>query len=159
MKKALILAVALALPDAAMAGEASRSVTTSAAPDAVWAAIGDFCGIENWHPAVAECALSEHDGTRRRTLTVANDGGTIVEDLVAWDDENMTYTYKIIEAGPLPVANYESTIKVSPDGAGSRIDWVGTFDAKDLSEDEAVGAVGSHIYEPGLAAIVENAGG
>jgi Polyketide cyclase / dehydrase and lipid transport len=29
-----------------------------AAPDVVWAKIGDFCGIAAWHPAIEKCTLS-----------------------------------------------------------------------------------------------------
>ncbi|RAI00974.1 SRPBCC family protein [Acuticoccus sediminis] len=134
-----------------LAADAARSVTTSAAPAAAWEAVGDFCAIATWHPAVAKCELSEHDGTMRRTLSLEG-GGTIVEDLVGRDDDAMEYTYKIIES-PLPVANYESTIVVTADGDGSRIDWTGSFDPSGASEDEAVKVIDG-IYEAGLTGIV-----
>ena len=31
---------------------------STAAPDVVWAKIGDFCGIAAWHPAIEMCTLS-----------------------------------------------------------------------------------------------------
>ncbi len=146
---ALALAASLFAP-AALAADAARSVTTTADPATTWEAVGDFCAIADWHPAVTECAVSDHDGTPRRTLTL-DGGGTIVEDLVARDDDAMTYTYTIIES-PLPVAGYESTIAVSADGDGSRIDWTGSFEPSGASEDEAVGVMNG-IYEAGLAGI------
>ena len=45
------------------------------------------------------------------------DGAMIVEELVAWDDDAMSYTYTAVE-GPLPVDNYESTITVTEAGEG-----------------------------------------
>lgn len=131
-----------------------KSATTSASPGKVWAAIGDFSGIARWHPVVASAVVEERDGDTVRVLTL-NGGGTIVERLVDWNDTERSYTYAIVES-PLPVDRYVSTLSVSPDGAGSRIDWNGTFDAKGASHDEATGVI-SGIYESGLAAIVEAA--
>ena len=42
----------------AFAIESNVSASSAAAPAAVWAKIGDFCGIGNWHPAIAKCTLS-----------------------------------------------------------------------------------------------------
>lgn len=59
--------------------------------------------------------------------------------------------------GPLPVANYSSTLSVkADDDGGAGIKWVGTFDAKGASDDEAK-AVIEGIYDAGLNAILEKA--
>ncbi|HEY2417652.1 MAG TPA: SRPBCC family protein, partial [Steroidobacteraceae bacterium] len=42
----------------AQAVESKVSKTSTQSVDAVWAKIGDFCGIGQWHPAVAKCELS-----------------------------------------------------------------------------------------------------
>ncbi|KQT50738.1 hypothetical protein ASG43_05520 [Aureimonas sp. Leaf454] len=132
--------------------DVARSTTVSVAPDAVWQAIGDFCGIADWHPAVTACSLSKPGSASVRTLTLAG-GATLSEELVHWDDAAMSYTYKIVE-GPLPVENYTSTIAVSDGGDGSaRIDWSGRFEASGASVDEASGVIAG-IYESGLAALV-----
>lgn len=144
--------VMLAAP--AYAIEVDKTVDSPAQPDAVWATIGDFCGIESWHPAATKCVSSEVDGTLRRTLTLP-DGAELVEDLVSRDDAAMTYTYRIVE-GPLPVANYESTIAVAPQGEGSRISWSGTFDADGATDAEASDIIGG-IYDAGLKGIADAA--
>lgn len=129
-----------------------RSAATAASPNKVWSIIGDFSGIADWHPAVASVRMEERDGESVRVLSL-NGGGTLVERLVAWDDDQRRYTYAILE-GPLPVDRYQSTLSVSAEGEGSRIEWRGTFDAKGASNDEATGVIGG-IYESGLAALVE----
>ena len=108
---------------AAQAIESKASRTTSESVDAVWKKIGDFCGIANWHPAVAKCELSADK--KQRTLTLKG-GGTIVEDLVSWSDKTHSYHYKIVSS-PLPVDNYVSTIHVAAamSGSGSVIHWRG----------------------------------
>jgi len=53
----------------------------------------------------------------------------------------------------MPVLHYESTIQVESTGEGaSRISWKGTFDAKDVSDADAVKAI-EGVYEGGLAAL------
>ncbi|MBY0250254.1 MAG: SRPBCC family protein [Methylobacterium organophilum] len=128
----------------------TKSIEIAAAPKTVWKAIGEFCGIEDWHPAVEKCALSEKDGKTLRTLTL-KDGGTIVERLEARDDEAMSYTYTILE-GVLPVANYRSTIRVVKSGRGSKVTWTCNFRSKGAPNDRASKAI-SGVYEAGLRGI------
>src|SRR6266446_4231052 len=64
---------------AAQALESTATATSKLSADALWAKIGDFCGIAKWHPAVEKCELSA-DG-KTRTLSLKG-GGTIVEALV-----------------------------------------------------------------------------
>lgn len=123
----------------------TRKVSVSA--DAAWAAVGDFCAIATWHPAVAMCELSTNGGTTYRKLTLQN-GATLLEKLVARDDAARSYSYTI-EAGPLPISGYASTIKVAADGSGAILDWVGTFAANGVPDTEAVTIIAG-IYEAGL---------
>lgn len=130
---------------AAGAAEVTEKVEVAAAPDKVWAAIGDFCGIANWHPIIAKCEISEEG--KKRTLTTG-DGGVLLESMDSRDDAAMSYTYRILES-PLPVANYISTIKVTGSGDGSTVEWAGKFDAKGASDEEASKVI-SGIYAAGL---------
>ena len=59
-------------------GAQVRSWST-ARPTQAWAAIGDFCGIAGWHPAIEKCELGEKGGKPIRTLSLKG-GGTIVEE-------------------------------------------------------------------------------
>ena len=135
---------------AAQGIESKASKTTSESVDAVWRKIGDFCGISNWHPAVAKCELSADK--KQRTLTLKG-GGTIVEDLVSWSDKTHSYTYKIVSS-PLPVDNYVSTIHVAAakSGSGSVIHWRGQYTAKGASDADAKKAIDG-IYAAGLTSL------
>jgi hypothetical protein len=135
---------------AAFALDSSVTMTSSMSPDALWKKVGDFCGISSWHPAFPKCVLSA-DG-KQRTLTIAGNGGTILEGLENFDDAKHAYTYVIL-SGPLPVANYRSTISVSPDPKGSSVTWVGKYDAKGIPDADAKKTVDG-AYEAGLKALV-----
>jgi len=136
------LAVASAVP--ALAVDSTYLATSAASVDAVWAKIGDFCGIAKWHPAVEKCALSADGLTRTLSL---KGGGTIVEKQVKRDEAGHSYTYAIVES-PLPVANYVSSISVAASGAGSVITWTGKYDAKGASDADAKKVIDG-IYQAG----------
>jgi hypothetical protein len=147
------VAIGLSLLLAATSAQALESLvrkSSTQSVDAVWRKIGDFCGIQAWAPAIAKCELSADK--KRRTLTLKN-GATAVEELIRWNDAGHTYTYRIVDA-PLPVANYESTIKVTPNkgGAGSVIAWRGKYVAKGAPDVEAKKIIDG-IYESGLAGL------
>jgi Polyketide cyclase / dehydrase and lipid transport len=146
---AISTAAILLSTGAAFALDSSVIMTSSMSPDALWKKVGDFCGIGDWHPAVEKCVLNA-DG-KERTLSLKG-GGAIVERLESVDDANHTYTYTI-RSGPLPVTNYSSTISVSPDPKGSSIKWVGTYDAKGVSDTDAKKVIDG-IYEAGEKALV-----
>jgi Polyketide cyclase / dehydrase and lipid transport len=144
-----LLALGLILAaTSAQAIESKMSKTSTQSVDAVWTKIGDFCGIGQWHPAIASCVLSPDK--KDRTLTLKG-GGTIVEHLVRWSDKLHYYTYKIV-SGPLPVANYESTIHVGKSGSGSVITWKGHYSAKGASDADAKKAIDG-VYDGGLTAL------
>lgn len=135
---------------AAHALESSAKAGSKLSADAMWAKIGDFCGIGKWHPAIEKCDLSA-DG-KTRTLSLKG-GGTIVEVLVKMDAAGHSYTYSIV-SGPLPVDNYTSTISVAADGAGSTVTWVGKYEAKGASNADAMKTI-QGVYDSGLKALAE----
>jgi uncharacterized protein YndB with AHSA1/START domain len=153
MKTTLLAAglLAMSIPSA-FALQASKSVDVDAAPAKVWTAIGDFCGIAQWHPAIASCAPSTKGGKHIRTLALKG-GGTIVEQEVYRHNRQMEYRYTIVD-GPLPVSDYQSTLKVSAHGTGSVITWNGTFKAKGADDATATNAI-QGIYDSGLAALAD----
>jgi hypothetical protein len=135
---------------AAHALDSSAKASSKLSADALWAKIGDFCGIGKWHPAIEKCALSA-DG-KTRTLSLKG-GGTIVEALQKLDVAGKSYTYSIV-SGPLPVANYSSTITVSADGAGSVVTWTGKYDAKGAPDADAQKTI-QGVYDSGLKGLTE----
>lgn len=134
----------------AAALDVSSSATVVGSPSEVWGKIGDFCAIQDWHPAISKCVLSDEGGSTYRTLTTT-DGATIKEKLVEKTDAS--YTYDIIES-PLPVENYRSTISVSAEGDRTKVDWRSSFDAKGASDADAQGVI-SGIYKAGLDKIAK----
>jgi len=82
-----------------------EKVTLNGSAADVWAKIGGFCAIADWHPAVTACEQSD-DTTRILTLA---DGGTMIETKTK--DSKMSYKYTIAE-GPLPVDNYKASFTV-----------------------------------------------
>src|SRR5580698_4008171 len=123
-------AALIASTASAFALESSVTVKSSTPPDTVWKKIGDFCGIKSWIPAVSGCTISS-DG-KQRTVSLKG-GGEVVERLDNWDDAKRSYTYSIL-SGPLPVADYRSTLSVLSDGKGSAVNWHSTYQAKGTSE-------------------------
>jgi len=137
--------IALACTSApAAAIDAMYKTTSAKSPDAIWTKFKGFCDITNAMPTL-KCALSADGQTR--TLTTS-DGHVVVEKLEAHDDAGRTYSYTIIDSGPLPVANYHSKIVIMPEGSGSAIVWTGHFDAKGASDDDAK-KVMEGIYKSG----------
>jgi len=133
----------------------SMSTQLSVPADELWKMIGGFNALPDWHPGVEKSELA--DGGRQRTLQLAG-GGTIVETLVSQDDGSKTYTYEIKDS-PLPVANYVSTINVSPSGEKtSTVEWSSNFEASGAPESEAVKAI-QDMYQTGLDNLKKMYGG
>lgn len=135
----------------ALALDAKVAKDTPASAEAAWAAIGDFCGIGQWHPVVEKCEISGKDGATYRTLFLKG-GGKIYEKQVEFDKVKMTYTYTI-EESPLPVQNYKSTMRVTPKDKGATIEWSGDFDAKDAPDADAIKTM-TGVYQAGIDALV-----
>ncbi len=152
MRTTAIVGAALAccVATGASAAEVTDKARFKASVEKVWAAIGNFCGIASWHPAAAGCELSKKGDTTLRTIALKG-GGQIVEQQLAWDDKGHSYSYAIVES-PLPVAGYKSTMKVEGDGTASQVVWVGSFEAKGASEEEAKKVI-EGIYAAGLDGI------
>lgn len=148
-----LTAVFLAAP-AAFAEDysVSRHVEITGSPEAAWQAIGDFCDIDDWHPAILGCALRADGGSVQRHLTLS-DGGTLVERLVAVDAGGLTLTYAIVSS-PLPLERYTSTLSITR-GDPSIVTWSGRF----TTDDAELEAFFEGFYDAGLAQIAAQFGG
>jgi carbon monoxide dehydrogenase subunit G len=145
---AAVLLVAGTAPSLAL--EVTRTVDIAAPPAKVWDAVNGFCSIAAWHPAVDRCALGYQDSAATRTLTLKG-GGTILERQLQRNDAAMNYSYAIVD-GPLPVANYKSTISVTAHGNGAQVVWTGDFDAKGADDAKATSTI-QGIYDAGLGGL------
>ena len=101
----------------------TRSVTLNAAPGDVWALIGRFQALPEWHPVVASSAKEVIDGVEHRRLGLEG-GGEIMEKSLGADDAS--YGYEIIES-PLPVADYRSILTVTEAGGKAVVTWSSTI--------------------------------
>lgn len=130
------------------AASVSKSIDIKQPADKIWAMIGPFCAIKDWHPAIGEC--TEADGVR--TLTTKDGKGQFIEKETANDPRDMAYTYAI-QKSPLPVSEYTSTLKVTPkDKGSSTVQWSSTYTPEKGKEQDAQSAI-TGIYQAGLSNI------
>ena len=130
--------------------EVNKTATVNAGLDKVWASVGDFCAIQDWHPAIDQCEAYDDHGTMYRTLTLG-DGGKISEKHAGTEANSYSY---FIKKSPLPVKTYKATFMAEADGEGTKITWTARFKAKDASDEEARGVI-EGIFDAGLASIQE----
>jgi hypothetical protein len=125
----------------------SMSAKFPVSAEKMWEVIGGFNALPTWHPAVKESKLDA--GGSVRTLELAG-GGSIVERLEKFGEKEHLCSYSIVQ-GPLPVANYLSTIKVNPDdgGKGCTIEWGSEFAPAGAPEADAVNII-KGIYQAGF---------
>jgi mxaD protein len=115
-------------------------VTIDCEPEAVWAVVGDYGGLDAWMPNVESCEL---DGDDRVVVVM---GLPIRERLVRRDAAARTITYSIVES-PLPLDAHEAEIVVHSSGAGSRVTW-----RVETTPDEHAAMMGG-IYQQSLDAL------
>lgn len=110
----------------------TQTIEIKASPEAVWGRIKDFNGLNTWHPAVAKSQILSGNNNQKNAvrLLTLQDGGTIKEKLLRYNNKGMSIKYTILE-GVLPVSHYVSVIRVKPgkDG-GSIVEWYGKFKRK-----------------------------
>lgn len=112
---------------------------------AVWAAVGDFCGIGKWLPGIQRVE-AQNDGKRRRV--VLPDGQAVVEDEISRDESAMSLSYRVVE-GPMPFTDYVSTISVlSAGNDGCSVRWAGRFTP--IGPEEKVARLVKGIYGSAL---------
>ena len=129
----------------------SRDINAPA--EKVWAVIGDFNSLPQWHPAIAASRLVTEGGATWRRVTLV-DGSELSERLDSHSDSERTYSYAIPE-GPLPIRDYHSRIAVKEAGAGRcLVEWSAHFVAfgvpDSVAEAEILG-----IYLAGLDALTQ----
>ncbi|MEO8183498.1 MAG: SRPBCC family protein [Deltaproteobacteria bacterium] len=127
--------------------------TLAASAEEVWRLIGGYNALSEWHPAVERSVLEEGGRIRRLSL---KGGGSLLERLHAFSERERSYAYSI-EEGPLPVAQYRSTLSVRGAGRGCEVHWSGDFAPAGASESEAV-AVIRGIYRAGLDTLAKRFG-
>lgn len=129
----------------------TRSINVSGSPATVWAAIGPFCSISEWHPAIASCS-EDGKSPPTRTLKTRDGDATFIELQTARNTIRHSYSYSFISA-PIPVTNYNSTLSVFANGhGGSTVRWSGVYRPNPGMDRAAANAL-SGIYASGLQSI------
>ena len=131
----------------------SVEVSLAAPAARVWALIGGFDALPEWYPGVVSSRLEA--GGRVRRLRAGK--FVFVETLRAYDDRRMSYSYTMEEAGPEPVADYRSTLRVGRRGKGSTVRWSAEFRPKGASAAKAKRVIGD-AFAKGLAGLKEKFG-
>jgi carbon monoxide dehydrogenase subunit G len=114
-------------------------VTVDAAPDAVWAKVGDFGGVGELFPGIDSFRLEGDD------RIIGMFGMEIRERLVSRDDATRTLSYSVVDG--VPLESHTATITVEPDGNGSKVTW-----AYDVEPAEMAPVFGD-TYKGALAAL------
>ena len=129
----------------------SRSLQVNADADTVWALIGPFCSLSDWHPVVGSCTVND-ETPPVRTIITADGSATFTEREVARDDAAHSYAYAIL-TGPLPVIDYVATLAVTDTAPGvSTVSWSSHYTTPEGMDDAAAAAL-IGIYEAGFAGI------
>ena len=146
-----------------------ETIEINAAPEAVWAVVGDFAHPEKWVPVV-ESTTSEGGNEKGATRELhMKGGGSLKEELKDHDATKMSIKYKVVDPTDpkvLPVNNYASEVSVEPNGSGgSKVEWKGAYyrwflnnNPPEGENEEAANSTVSKIYKEGLAnlkAVVE----
>lgn len=111
-----------------------RWVSLPVAAGEVWARIGDFGAMADWHPLVRESPVVEIGGATHRHLTL-EDGGLSVERLTRTGERH--YGYAVVE-GPFPVADCTGTLSAVPEAGGCHVFWSMDFEPADPVADDIV---------------------
>lgn len=130
-----------------------RMVELKAGREEVWAAIGGFGAIADWHPLIDECELTEIAGDIYRQLTTV-DGENLLERLVAEGDH--FHRYATVESN-LPISDHSSTLSCVAEKDGCRVFWSAYFEPS-AGDERLSDEIVAKYYEIGLAALVERFG-
>jgi hypothetical protein len=128
-----------------------RWVRLKAPAETVWAAVGGFGAVADWHPMVTESPVFDLDGEPHRHLKLA-DGGLFLERLLEQTD--MRYRYAVVE-GPAALSEGVGAVAAVPEAdGGCHVFWSLDFEPDDPSADDIVAG----LIESGLRALRDRFG-
>ena len=122
-------------------------IDLNAAPDKVWALIGDFGA--SWHPLIANIKLIGGGIGQLRVIETI-DGKQIIERLDAIDNSARFYRYTSISG--IPASDYTGRLEVKPNGAGSSVEWGAQYLPKGQG-DVVVRTIVSTLFKTGLESL------
>ena len=122
-------------------------IDLNAAPDKVWALIGDFDA--SWHPLIANIKLIGGGIGQLRVIETI-DGKQIIERLDAIDNSARFYRYTSISG--IPASDYTGRLEVKLNGAGSSVEWGAQYLPKGQG-DVVVRTIVSALFKTGLESL------
>jgi len=123
----------------------SIHATLDAPIEQVWALISDFGNLMRWHPQLERCEIEGEGIGARRSVHFAD--WWAVEELTAFDDEQHTLCYLVVDSSRPPVIGGRGCMTLSVESAGrTRIDWVSGL--PDDAEHAATVNAGLEAYYP-----------
>lgn len=125
-----------------------RMVRLSAQPEAVWAVIGGWGTLADWHPLVTRVEPVEVGGEICRHVTLT-DGTVLYEVLRETGPRHMTYA---LVDSPLPLSDHRATLSVAPEDGGCHVYWSALFAPHD-GADAQCDRIVAGLYEAGLEAL------
>ena len=171
----LFLFSAVAYAHGPVRGKMTATVDIEASADEIWAVIKNFDDM-SWHPGIKNTeATGGNEKGATRVLTFS-DGIKVTEELKKYDENKMSYKYKMTEIGTvktiqhsgkdenvpvIPVDNYQGIISVQKKGDSSEVKWVATYyraymnnnPPAELNEEAADKAV-TEVLQEGLTSLL-----
>lgn len=93
----------------------SLTVRIAATADAVWAVVGDLASPVPGGGMVDRIDMAGEGAGAIRTFHLPG-GATVVERIEDYDPARRFYSYRILDSGPLPFADYAGAAEVKADG-------------------------------------------
>jgi hypothetical protein len=129
-----------------------REAVIAVGADALWALVGDFGKVAEWHPLVSACSIEPHGSTQPSRRLILEDGTEVHEQLVLRDAAARHLRYRMLTF-PLPVSAQDNSIDVSPTAGGqARLRLAAEFQPLDGASDEAT-SINATVFEQVLAAL------
>jgi carbon monoxide dehydrogenase subunit G len=119
--------------------EGAVDVTVDAAPDAVWAKVGDFAGVADFLPGIDTFRMEGDD------RIIGMFGMEIRERLLSRDEATRSITYSVVDG--VPVESHTATMTVEAEGDGSKVTWSYNVEPAEMAP------IFGDTYKAGLAAI------
>lgn len=110
---------------------------------AVWGVIRDFNSYPVWVDGAGESEIE--DGKSGDTVgavrSVHFNGRHVRQELLAHSDIERAMSYRFAGVSPLPVQDFQATIRITPvvDGNRAFVEWWATFDCDGAAREERVG--------------------
>jgi hypothetical protein len=116
--------------------QCSEIIRIEAAAEDVWAVVGDLASLVPGGGMVERIEVDGEGADALRTFHLPG-GARVVERIESHDPASRRYSYRIIDSGPLPFADYVGAAEVKADGPGACI-LVWSADAAPAGVDAAM---------------------